>query len=129
MLTLVCSNSPFFDKETASADFDKNAADLDDVNGFDYLVRNSLFWNVYEDGEYIGGIFVYEADDDERKYLGGYCKRKRHKAVVEAIKRVSDYIGDIWAETRHINAVISLKEAGFKWVSREKRLLFRKGKE
>lgn len=124
MFCMVYKDSPFFDEERARSFFEANKADLDDVNGFDRLLDNSLFWNVYDSG-YVGSVFIYQNSEDDNYYLGGYAERKRHKECVEAVKRAADCLPVVYADTRHLNAVICLLEAGFEWVDRKKRLLRR----
>lgn len=124
MFVMIPKSSPFFDKEKASKEFHKNRKDLDDVNGFDNILKNSLFWNVYNNG-YVGSIFIYQSDIDGNYYVGGYAERKRHHDCVEAVKRAADCLPVVYADTRHLNAVICLKKAGFEWYDREKRILRR----
>lgn len=121
MIVMIEKGSPFFDIDTAREYFEKNRHNLDDNNGFEYLFANSRFFNIYSRG-YVGSVFVYQADDG-RYYLGGYATRKRHKEVVEAIRRTSDLFDEVYAQTRHLDAVIALKKAGFKWFSRKEKLL------
>ncbi len=121
MTTLIEYGSPFFDKKTAKKFFMINKKNLEDKNGFEYLLFNSRFFNVHNNG-YIGSVFVYEGCDN-KKYIGGYAKRKHHKEVVEGLKFVSEMFDEIYAHTNHLSAVIALKKAGFKWVDKEKRLL------
>lgn len=121
MIVLIEKGSPFFDLETAKQNFEKNKADLDDENGFERLFAYSRFFNVYNDG-YVGSVFVYQATDD-KFYIGGYAGRKRHADVVEAIKQVSAMFDEVYAHTRHLNAVIALKKAGFKWADRQNKIL------
>jgi len=121
-VTLVYKDSPFFDCQTAQAEFERNLADLDDVNGFAGIVSQGDFWNVYKNGAYVGSVFVIMAEDN-RLWLGGYAQRKRHKECAEALRLVCPLYDRLYADTRHLNAVILLKEVGFKWLSRKKRML------
>lgn len=121
MVVLVEYGSPFFDKKIAKKFFKINKKNLDDINGFEYLLSNSRFFNVHNNG-YIGSIFVYEGLDG-KKYMGGYALRKHHLDVVDAIYQASEMFDEVYAYTNHLNAVIALKKAGFKWVDKEKRLL------
>ena len=121
MITLIEYGCPFFDKKMAKKHFRLNRKNLDDKNGFEYLLFNSRFFNVHNNG-YVGSIFVYEGFDG-KKYMGGYALRKHHKDVVEAIKQVSEMFDELYAHTSHLNAVIALKKAGFKWFDKEKGLL------
>lgn len=128
MFCMVYKDSPFFDVERARRGFEKNQDNLDDVNGFDRLLDNSLFWNVYNQG-YVGSIFIYQNSEDDNYYLGGYAERKRHKECVEAVKRAADCLPVVYADTRHLNAVICLKKAGFEWYDRTRRILIRRRKD
>ena len=121
MITLIEYGCPFFDKKMAKKHFRLNRKNLDDKNGFEYLLFNSRFFNVHNNG-YVGSIFVYEGFDG-KKYMGGYALRKHHKDVVEAIKQVSEMFDELYAHTMHLNAVIALKKAGFKWFDKENGLL------
>ena len=121
MTTLIEYGSPFFDKKTAGKFFKLNQKNLEDKNGFEYLLFNSRFFNVCNNG-YVGSVFIYEGYDG-KKYMGGYALRKHHKEVVEAINMVSEMFDEIYAYTSHLNAVIALKKAGFKWYDKEKHLL------
>ncbi|MBE6451794.1 MAG: hypothetical protein E7016_07555 [Alphaproteobacteria bacterium] len=121
MTTLIEYGSPFFDKKTAKKLFKLNKQNLNDKNGFEYLLCNSRFFNVHNNG-YVGSIFVYEGFDG-KKYMGGYALRKHHKEVVEAIKMVSQMFDEVFVHTTHLDAVIALKKAGFNWFDKEKRLL------
>lgn len=121
MLTLVDKNSLFFDREIAEKHFNKNRDNLDDADGFEALLNAGLFYNVYNQG-YVGSIFAYLSTDG-RWYLGGYAVRKRYNDVVEAIKTVSVGFKEIYADTRHRNAVFALMRAGFKWYDKNNRLL------
>lgn len=58
-------------------------------------------------------------------YLGGYGIRKKHRECVDAVRQAADMFPVIYADTRHLNAVICLKKAGFEWVDRKKKLLRR----
>lgn len=124
-VVLIDKGSPFFDEEQARAEFEQNRDSLDDVNGFERLLANSRFWNVHSGGRYIGSLFVYQSEEDGLFYLGGYAGRKRHKECVEAVRRAADCYPVVYADTRHLNAVICLRAAGFEWVNREKKLLRR----
>ena len=121
---MVEKESPFFDQKAAYAGFEKNRDKLDDVNGFEWLLNNSRFFNVYNRG-YVGSIFVYESEADGRKYLGGWAERKRHKDCVRAVKHLADMFDDVFADTRHLNAVICLQKAGFEWFDRKNKILRR----
>lgn len=121
MTTLVEYGSPFFDKKTAKKFFKLNKKNLNDKNGFEKLLTNSRFFNVHNNG-YIGSVFVYEGYDG-KKYMGGYALRKHHREVVEAINMVSEMFDEIYAQTNHLDAVISLKKAGFKWYDSNNGLL------
>lgn len=127
MFCMVYKDSPFFDEERARSFFEANKADLDDVNGFEALLSNGMFWNVYNKG-YVGSIFIYQSVDDNNYYLGGYAERKRHKECVEAVKRAADCLPVVYSDTRHLNAVICLKKAGFEWYDRTRRILIRRRK-
>lgn len=122
MIILVEKNSPFFDVSKAEFYFAENRQNLDDVNGFSGLLKAADCWNVYNNAGYVGTLFVYLAQDG-RRYVGGYALRHRHKECVEALRRVCADYKQLWADTRHLNAVICLKKAGFKWANRKKRLL------
>ena len=121
MVMLIEYGNPFFDKKTARRFFNLNKKNLDDVNGFENLLFHSRFFNVHNNG-YVGSIFVYEGEDN-KKYMGGYAIRKHHQDVVDAICQVSKMFDEVYAKTRHLNAVISLKKAGFKWYNRHEKLL------
>lgn len=121
MIVLIEKNSPYFDRSIAEEYFELNRQNLDDTNGFENILAHSRFFNIYNQG-YAGSIFVYESEDG-RFYMGGYAKRKRHQEAVEAIRRVADLFDEVFAKTRHLNAVIALKKAGFKWHSRKHKLL------
>ena len=124
MFTMIDKSSPFFDYERARAGYYKNFDNLDAVNEFDYMLNNSLFWNVYDNG-YVGSIFIYQSEEDDNYYLGGYAVRKRHKECVKAVEYAADCLPVVYADTRHLNAVICLKKAGFEWYDKEKRILRR----
>lgn len=124
MVVLIEKNSPFFDKETAYRHFEINRENLDDEDGFEALIEKSLFFNVYKNG-YVGSIFIYIGEDG-RFYLGGYAVRKRYNEVIEAIKQVSDMFGEVYAETRHKNAVYALMRGGFKWLDKDNKLLVKR---
>lgn len=121
MIVLIEKNSPLFDVKTAAEHFELNKSELDDCNGFACLLVNSRFFNVYNRG-YVGSVFIYEGEDG-RFYIGGYAVRHKHREVVEAISLVSDMYPEVFAHTRHLNAVLSLKKAGFDWYDRKKKLL------
>ena len=123
MMTLIEKSSPFFDREKARRNFEINRENLKDRNGFEVLFSNSRFYNVHHHG-YVGSVFVYEGEDG-KNYIGGYALRKHHQDVVEAIRQVADMFEEVYAHTTHLNAVIALQEAGFKWVSRKEKLLKR----
>ena len=115
MVFLVGKESPFFDREEACRGFEKNKENLDDVNGFERLIKDG----------YIGSVFVYQSEADDFFYLGGYAKRKKHRECVDAVRQAADMFPVVYADTRHLNAVICLKKAGFEWVDRKKKLLRR----
>ena len=121
MVTLIEYGSPLFDKNRAKKLFNTNKKNLNDKNGFEYLLSNSRFFNVHNNG-YIGSIFVYEGFDN-KKYMGGYSLRKHHNEVVEAICLVSEMFDEVYAQTQHLNAVIALKKAGFHWYDKSQNLL------
>lgn len=127
MIILIDKSNPFFDKETALKYFLLNRENLDDTDGFEALLNAGLFYNVYNNG-YVGSIFAYLSTDG-RWYLGGYAVRKRYKDVIEAIKIVSDGFKEIYADTRHRNAVFALMRAGFKWKDKANNLLIKQNQE
>ncbi len=127
MVVLIEKDSPFFERQKAKELFEANRENLDDENGFEGILANSRFFNVYQHG-YIGSGFVYQGAEDNRNYLGGYMLRKHHKEAVEAIKQICSFFDEVYAHTRHVNAVIALKRAGFKWYDRNKKLLVKKNK-
>lgn len=124
---LVGRDSPFFDREKAEALFEENRENLDDRDGFDALLGAGRFYNVYDNG-YVGSVFAYESTDG-KVWLGGYALRHRHRACIEAVKRVAGEFAEVFAETRHKTAVICLLRAGFKWMDKEKGILRRKRDE
>ena len=65
MVFLVGKESPFFDREEACRGFEKNKENLDDVNGFERLIKDSRFFNVYDKDGYIGSVFVYQSEADD----------------------------------------------------------------
>ena len=125
MVFLVGKDSPFFDREEARRGFEKNKENLDDVNGFERLLENSRFFNVYDKDGYVGSVFVYQSEADDLFYLGGYGARKKHRECAEAVRQAANMFPVVYADTRHLNAVICLKAAGFEWVDRNKKLLSR----
>lgn len=125
MVFLVGKESPFFDRGKARRGFDENKENLDDINGFERLLENSRFFNVYDKDGYIGSVFVYQSEADDLFYLGGYGVRKKHRECAEAVRQAADKFPVVYADTRHLNAVICLKAAGFEWVDRNKKLLRR----
>ena len=46
MVFLVGKESPFFDREEACRGFEKNKENLDDVNGFERLIKDSRFFTI-----------------------------------------------------------------------------------
>lgn len=124
MVFLVGKESPFFDREEACRGFEKNKENLDDVNGFERLIKDSRFFNVYDKDGYIGSVFVYQSEADDffiwvdmlsaktsrmrgrSSTGGGYvpCRLCRHKAL----------------KRRYLP-----EKAGFEWVDRKKKLLRR----
>ncbi len=124
MVVLIEKGSPFFDFEKAKKGYFLNQDKLDDENGFEHLFANGLFWNAYKKG-YVGTLFAYQGED-ERWYMGGWAERKRHKDCVKAVMQVADFFPVIYAQTKHLNAVICLKAAGFRWLSRDNGLLIRR---
>lgn len=122
MVVLIEKNSLFFEKDKARELFELNKKELDDENGFESIFANSRFFNIYRHG-YIGSAFVYQGKNDNKNYLGGYMLRKHHKEAVEAIRQISAMYAELYAHTRHLNAVIALKRAGFKWYNRKNQLL------
>lgn len=124
MFVMIEKGSPFFDKKRAQIGFEHNRQNLDDTNGFEAVLQNGLFWNVYNNG-YVGSLFIFQSAEDDNYYLGGYAERKRHKECVQAVVKACDCLPEVFADTRHLNAVICLLEAGFEWVDRKKRLLRR----
>lgn len=64
MVFLVGRESPFFDREKARRGFEENKENLDDVNGFERLVNDSRFFNVYDKDGYVGSVFVYQSEAD-----------------------------------------------------------------
>lgn len=122
MVVLVGKDSPFFDRKEAENLFNINRENLDDEDGFDALLKRSVFFNLYNRG-YVGSIFVY--DRYGNYYLGGYAKRHHMKDNIEAIERVADMFDVVFAETRHKTAINVLFRAGFKWFDKENRILRR----
>ena len=125
MVFLVGKDSPFFDREEARRGFEKNKENLDDVNGFERLIKDSRFFNVYDKDGYVGSVFVYQSEADDLFYLGGYGARKKHRECAEAVRQAANMFPVVYADTRHLNAVICLKAAGFEWVDRNKKHLRR----
>lgn len=121
MTILIEKGNPCFDIDIARKNFAINRENLDDVNGFEQVFANSRFFNVYNYG-YVGSVFVYQGIDD-KYYIGGYARRKCHKDVVNAIRQVSSLFECVYAHTRHPNAVIALKKAGFDWQDRKRGIL------
>ncbi len=122
MTSLINRNSPFFDEKEAKRLFEENKNNLDDVNGWEVISGRDTFWNVYDKGVYVGSVFAYEAEDNNY-YMGGYAMRKKHKQVVDAIKAVAQCFNVIYAHTRHKNAALSLRKAGFKWFNKQQGIL------
>ncbi len=121
MITLIEKTSPYFDVQEARRNFEKQKENLGDTNGFEKILFNSRFFNIYNHG-YVGSVFIYEGEDG-KNYIGGYALRKHHQDVVEAIRQTTATFDEVYAHTTHLNAVLALKEAGFKWLSREQHLL------
>lgn len=121
---LIYKDNPFFDVNVARKLFEIHKDDLDDVNGFDELLQNTLFFNTYENGQFIGCVFVYE--EGGKNWIGGYANRKNHKACVQALIEVCQMFDVVYAKTRHKTAVFCLKRAGFDLIDTQKGMLKRK---
>ena len=59
MVFLVGKDSPFFDREKARRGFEENKENLDDVNGFERLIKDSRFFNVYDKDGYIAVSYTH----------------------------------------------------------------------
>ena len=119
---LINRQSPFFDKGAAYKLYKQYEKEIDYPDGFEDLTNRDSFYNVYEDGKFVGCVFVYKAIDG-KNYLGGYANRGMHHQSVRAVCELCKNYELLYSETPHLNAVICLKKAGFEWLNREKNLL------
>lgn len=121
MLRFVSQLDPFFDRKTAQELFLIHVDDLEDQYGFDFLLKHSLFWNIYDQNNFVGCIFCFE--EDHKNWVGGFAHRKNHFSCVRALQQIRLLFPVLYAHTIHLNAVICLKRAGFEWFDREKGIL------
>lgn len=122
MVCLVSAESPFFDKEAARELFELNREKLEDTRGFEsYMTR--WFFSIYERGRFIGCIFCYSMDGQD--WVGGFARRKCHRACLAALNEVKRQFPELYAETKQKAAEFILKKAGFRktepaiWVYRQ----------
>lgn len=118
---LIYKDSPFFDTRAAQEMYENNKDLLDDKTGFDEMLKNSLFFNVCENGCFIGIIFAFE--EEGKNWIGGAAHRKCHAACVHALEEVAALFEDLYAHTRHKTAAFCLRRAGFEWVDKQKGIL------
>ncbi len=110
MVVLINAESPFFDQEAARQLFEINREAIEDRRGFaDYLTR--WFFNIYENGSFVGCIFCYH--EDNKDWVGGFARRKTHASCLEALNRVKSCFPELYASTRQLSAKIILRKAGF----------------
>ncbi len=125
---LIYKGSPFFDTRVAHKMFEENKQLMNDRGGFEKLLENSLFFNVYDKGCFIGILFAFE--EEGKTWIGGAAHRKCHKACINAVQEVASMFDKVYARTPHKTAAFCLRRAGFKFVHKQKDLMifkFKKG--
>ncbi|MDR2902192.1 MAG: hypothetical protein LBU87_03700 [Lactobacillales bacterium] len=121
-VVLIERKHPAFREKIARDLFDRNRDNLDGEVDFDGLLARSIFYNVHaKGGAYVGSIFCF--DEGDKTFVGGYANRKYHAHCVAALRLVAGIFDTLYAKTRHVNAVICLRRAGFVWADRERGLL------
>lgn len=123
---LIYKDSPFFDKQAAQGVFEDNKHLMNDHQGFENLLYNSLLFNVYEKGRFVGIIFAFE--EEGKAWIGGAAHRKCHKACLNALQEVAAMFDKVYAKTPHKTAVFCLKRAGFKLIHKKKDMMIFKFK-
>lgn len=123
---LIYKDSPFFDKQAAQGVFEDNKYLMNDHQGFENLLYNSLLFNVYEKGRFVGIIFAFE--EEGKNWIGGAACRKCHKTCVNALKEVAELFDKVYAKTPHKTAAFCLRRAGFKLIHKNKGMMIFKFK-
>lgn len=118
---LIYKDSPFFDVKAAKQIYEQNKILLQDREGFETVLKNTLFFNVYNDARFVGIVFVFE--EDGKNWIGGAARRKCHKACLNALKEVAGMFDKVYAKTPHKTAVFCLKRAGFKFIHKKKDMM------
>lgn len=86
---------------------------IGDNQEFREIVANTHFFSFYNDGDFLGCIYVY--DKCGKLYLNAFASRHHHKENIESMKMVlSWYTCDIYAESTRKTAIYCLLELGFK---------------
>lgn len=113
---LIYKDSPFFDVKAAKQMYEQNKILLQDREGFETVLKNTLFFNVYDGTRFVGIVFVFE--EDGKNWIGGAARRKCHVSCVRALREVERLFDKLYARTTHKTAAFCLRRAGFKQIHR-----------
>lgn len=87
---------------------------IHDSQSFDFIINNTFFYMFVNDEDLIGGIY-YFVDEENKLFLNGFAKRKKHDLCLECLKMSLDWFrGRIYAEAQNRASALCLLRCGFK---------------
>lgn len=117
MINVLIPKNETFNYEECEKLYNKCRRFMNENQSFRDIVEKTMFFSIFDEDKFIGCIYYYMRDNDEKLYVNAFAGRHTHLANVEALKKtMSWYNCDIYAETRHKTAILCLYKCGFKKV-------------
>ncbi|MEI7474689.1 MAG: hypothetical protein WCK67_07905 [bacterium] len=116
-MIFITPDSELFDYKTVKRLFDDNKNNLKAKYSFDFIIKNSHFFSVYEKTKLIGCIYLFK--EENKLFITAFAGRKTHLENIKALNIIINqfYNCDIYAETEHKTAIYCILKAGFKKVN------------
>ena len=105
--------------------YEKVQKSICDTNSFEFIVNNTFFYLFLDEEELIGAIY-YFVDENDKLYLNGFAKRKKHLLNLKCLKMSLKWFNcAIYAVAQNKMSALCLRKCGFEWVG-EKEFVYRR---
>ena len=95
--------------------YEKYQEKICDFNSFEFVIKNTLFYSFFFDGDFIGAIYYFKEND--KLFLNAFALPKNHQANLECLQLSTTWFKKpIYAEAQNRASALCLLRSGFKRV-------------
>ena len=117
MITVLIPTDSEFEKHKAQIKevYEKCQEKICDFNSFEFVIKNTLFYSFFLDGDFIGAIYYFKEND--KLFLNAFALPKNHLANLECLQLSTTWFKKpIYAEAQNRASALCLLRSGFKRV-------------